>query len=209
MKIKIFGALLLLLLSMAIYAQESVKPTSDKLTAKDYDEMLVKLKGGNTAIDFRKMRLAYTETKDFAPYGGSESRKKMNEALDKGEYRQALQVVEDRLKTNYVDIDAHFTTYIANRELGKTKEAEFHRLVAVGLLNSILDNADGLTAKTAYFVISIREEYFIMTFKGYRVSSQALRREDGHTFDVLSGTNPETKESVSLYFNIDKVFGKF
>jgi Domain of unknown function (DUF4919) len=185
------------------------KPTEAKLTAKDYEDLLDKLKKGDTSIDFKKFRLAFTETKEFAPYGGSDVRQKMNAALNKDDYKEALKLAEERLKTYYVDIDAHFTAFIANRELGKTKEAEFHRAVGIGLLDSILDGADGKTAKTAYFVISIREEYLVMASKGLRVNMQSLKMEDGHTFDVLSGTNADTKETGSFYFNIDKVFGRF
>ena len=188
---------------------EEAKPTGAKLTAKDYEDLLDKLKKGDTNIDYKTFRLAFTETKAFSPYGGSEVRKQMNEALNKDDYKEALKIAEERLKTYYVDIDAHFVAHIAHKELGNTEKAEFHRDVARGLLESILNGADGKTAKTAYFVISIREEYIVMAYKDLRVSMQSLKMEDGHTFDVLSGTNPETKETGSFYFNIDKVFGRF
>ena len=188
---------------------EQTKSTEQKLNAKDYEDLLAMLKKGDTKIDFRKLRLAFTETKAFAPYGGTEIRKKMNEAYIKKDYNEALKVAQERLNNYYVDIDAHFVALLAYTALGKDKEAEFHRDVVKGLLESILNGADGKTAQTAYFVISIREEYFIMNYNGFSVSGQALKNQDGHTFDVLTGTNPETKETASVYFNIDKVFGRF
>ena len=221
MKIKLITLFLCFLaLTFAANAQDkpSVKPTPKPLPvksaestrlAKEYEELVAKLKQGDTSIDFKKLRLAFTETKEFSPYGGSESRELMNDALAKKDFKEALKLANERLKNYYVDIDAHFTAMIANLELKREKEAGFHRNVVRGLLDSILDGADGKTAKTAYFVISIREEYFVMSYNGYRVAGQALKMLDGHTYDVLSGTNPDTKETAEVYFNIDKVFGRF
>ncbi len=158
MKLNIIIFIVIILpLNLAVQAQnepktDKPKEIQQKLTAKDYENLVTKLKGGDTNIDFRKIRLAYAETKDFSGYGGSESRKAMNVALDKKDYKAALKVIEERLKINYVDIDAHFTAFQAYKELDKKKEADFHRTIARGLIDSILENADGKTAKTAFFV---------------------------------------------------------
>ncbi len=180
-----------------------------KYTATDYEDLLAKLKSGDAKIDYLALRLAFTETKQFAPYDGTEIRKEMNDALDKKDYKSALEAAEKRLLTNYTDVDAHFTAFVANRELDKSNDADFHRKITLGLVDSITAGADGKSAKTAFFVISIREEYFMIAYKGFQKKSQELLRENGHIYDILTCTDPKTDTTVNFYFNIDKVFGRF
>jgi hypothetical protein len=182
--------------------------SEQKLTAKDYEELVKKLKDGDTSIDFVKLRLAYTETKDYAPYGGSTERGEMLEALNEEKFEDALKTAEDFLKTNYVDLHSHFVAAVANRMLKKEKQAQFHMDVLKGLMDAILEN-DGLTAKTAMISIGISEQYFVMSYLGFQRQSKALLREDGSIFDVHTAENGETGETRKFYFNIDKVFGRF
>jgi hypothetical protein len=188
--------------------QEIKTITEEKLTAKDYEDMLAKLKKGDTNIDFVKFRLAYTETKDYSPYGGSDLRGKMMKGLGDKNYKDALKAAEEMLKTNYCDLHAHFTAAVSNAELEKEKEAEFHKTVFKGLMDAILVN-DGLTAKTGMISIGISEQYFVMSYLGFKQQMKALTREEGSIFDVHTSYNEETKETRKFYFNIDKVFGRF
>lgn len=207
---------LLLSLTLATFAanaqikppNEAVKTTAEKLTVKDYENLLEKLKGGDTTIDFAKLRLAYTETKDYAPYGGGEQRGAMGEAVKSKDYAKALQLAEEMMKTNYIDLTTQFIAIVANTELGKTKEAEFHKKVFQGLMNAILMN-DGKTVKTAIISVGISEQYFIMSYVKFRYASKTLENHNGSMFDVHHGENIETKEAGKFYFNIDKVFGRF
>ncbi len=186
--------------------QTDVK-NAQKLTAKDYEDLLAKLKRGDTSIDFAKLRFAYTETKEYSAYGiDAAERKAMFDALNAKKYEDALKKAEDVLKTNFVEMNAHFVAFVSNEELGKTEKAEFHKKVFSGLINSILDGADGKTAKTAYKVICVPEEYVVINFLGFRRTSQALVNEDGSKFDILTVVNSETNETAKLYFNIDTVW---
>lgn len=187
---------------------EQTRRVTEKLNAGDYKDLLDKLKKGDTTIDFVKLRLSYTETKDYSPYGGSEERNAMYQALGKKDFKNALKLAEEMLKTNYVDLTGQFTAFRANTELGNTKEAEFHKKVFLGLMDAITVN-DGKTAKTAMISIGISEQYFIMSYFGFPRGNKSLVRENGSIFDVHNVTNPETKENRYFYFNIDKVFGRF
>lgn len=154
------------------------------------------------------MRLAYTETKDYKPYGGSDLRSAMMKALSEKKYKDAIKSAEKMMETNFVDIYAHFTAIVAHSELSNQKVADFHKAVFKGLMEAILQN-DGLTAKTGIISIGISEQYFIMNYLGFKPQSKALIRENNSTFDVHTAYNEETKETRKFYFNIDKVFGRF
>lgn len=198
------------LIAQTVNSENTDKKTdSKKLTEKDYDEMVAKVNKGDMTVDFHQMRLAYTETKQYSPYGGNSERAAITEALQAKNYEKALNLAEERLKKHFVDLNTIYYAAIASKELNKTEESDFYVKVLRKMIDDILKNGDGLTAKTAIFAIGISEQYFIMSILGFQRASKALTRENGSTFDVHTSTNPETKETRKFYFNIDKVFGRF
>jgi hypothetical protein len=213
MKLKILLTIIFVfLLNFAGHAQDTPKPdqskpTQTKLTAKDYEDLVAKLKGGDTTIDFKNLRMAFTETKDYS-YGGPEKkeREKFFGPYNEKNYKEALKQAEKYLEKNYVDANAHYVAYNAAKELKDDKKAEFYKAVLLGLLNSIKGENDGLSEKTPFYVITIDEEYTLMKFLGYKFGSQSLQTLDGHKFDVFTATNTKTNENVKIFFNIDVVW---
>lgn len=178
-----------------------------KVTKADYEDLLAKLKKGDTSINFAKLRLAYTETKDYAPYGGSAERGEMYQAYRDGDSKKALSAASKMLDTNYVEVAAHFIAWKSNEELNDKTAAEKHQKIYDALMSAILQN-DGLSEKTAIISIGIAEQYFVMGQMGYDRQSKALTQKDGSMFDVHTSIN-SAKETRKFYFNIDKVFGRF
>lgn len=212
----IFTLLFIITLSVSAYSQEPKKPegqtkpdakTVKKYSAKDYDDLLVKLKSGDTNIDYTALRMAFTETKDYSYHGPEKTeREKFFQPFNDKKYKDALKQAEKFLEKNYLDANAHFVAYNSAKELKDEKKAEFHKAVLLGLSNSIKNGNDGLSAKAPFSVITIDEEYTLMRFLGYKLSSQSLQNSDGHTFDVMTATDPKTNAQVKLYFNIDVVW---
>lgn len=192
------------------------KEIQQKLTVNDHESLVVKLKGGDTNVDFMALRMAFTETKEYSYHGPEKmEREKFFKPFNDKNYKESLKQAEKYLEKNYVDANAHYVAFNSAKELKDVKKAEFHKAVMLGLLNSIKNGNDGLSAKTSFLVITIDEEYTMMSFLGYKYSSQSLQHSDGHTFDVFAATNIKTNEAVKLYFNIDlvwaaetKLFGK-
>lgn len=213
MKLKIIVTIVfVLLLNFAGQAQDNPKPeqpkqTEAKLTAKDYEELAAKLKGGDTKIDFKSLRMAFTETKEYSYSGPDKAeREKFFKPFNDKNYKEALKQAEKYLEKNYLDANAHYVAYNVAKELKDDKKAEFYKAILLGLLNSIKNGNDGLSEKTPFYVITIDEEYTLMKFIGYQFNSQSLQTLDGHKFDVFTATNTKTGESVKLFFNIDVVW---
>ncbi|MEO8071817.1 MAG: DUF4919 domain-containing protein [Acidobacteriota bacterium] len=211
----------ILLMNFVIQAQDESKTdkpkeTQQKLTAKDYENLVAKLKSGDTSSDYTALRMAFTETKNYSFQGPKKTeRENFFKSFNEKNYKESLKQAEKFLEKNYVDANAHYVAYNSAKELKDNKKADFHKAVLFGLLNSIKNGNDGLSAKTPFSVITIDEEYTMMNFLGYKHSSQSLQHADGHTFDVFTATNTKTNEAVKLYFNIDvvwaaetKIFGK-
>lgn len=188
------------------------KNTSDKVTiktkftAKDYEDMLKQLKDGDMNINFAALRMAYTETKDYSPYGGSSARNEISKLYGEGKYKEAIKAAENLLKTNYVDLLAQFVAWRANASLGNEEKAVHHGKVFNGLIDAIFEN-DGLSEETAILSIGISEQYFIMNYEGYQQQMKSLVRSEESIFDVHNAINKEEK-TRKFYFNIDKVFGR-
>ena len=191
--------LLLVSASWAVAQEPATKPT--------YEALLERVKKNDQSVDFKELRLAYTDTPDYSPYGGdAAARKNMFEALKAKEYDKSLANATAILKSNYLDIMGHFGSFVAQRELGHADLAAYHKSVFEGLLNSIRNSGDGKTLETAFIVISTDEEYALFNYLGLRPQGQALINEKDHSYDRMTALDPKTNQSVVYFFNIDKPF---
>jgi hypothetical protein len=188
----------LLVLQVFVTAQQPAKKES-------YETLLERVKKQDASVNFTDLRLAYTETKEYDPYGGDkEARKAMFAALTAKDYAAALAASEKMLAANYIDMNAHFGAFVSHRELGHTEKSDFHKYVFQNLIKSVSDSGDGKTMETAFVVISVDEEYVWLNFNGLRMTNQSLVDDKGHRYDKMTTTDPKTNQAVSYYFNIDK-----
>lgn len=171
-----------------------------------YADLLAKLKAGDTTIDYMVLRYAYAETDDYDGYGGApnDSRRSMIDAFNARDCVAALKHANAILDVFYLDIDTH---YVAGRCYGETLDiakSGFHRAVANGLEQSILASGDGKTPETAFVVVLIDEEYYILRSKNLKMGGQSLVTSGGHAYDLMTATD-EKGNKVSLYFQIDRI----
>lgn len=172
-----------------------------------YESLLARLKGGDRTVDFKALRMAYAESKGYNPYGGaSEARRAMFAALNAKKFEEALKQADKALERNYLDIMGHVVAQAAQRELGHADKADFHRFVAIGLVNSILASGDGKKEETAYVVISTDEEYALFQVLGLHPMGQSLAHKDGHSYDVMEAFDQKANRTITYYFNIDRPF---
>jgi hypothetical protein len=87
--------------------------------------------------------------------------------------------------------------------LGAPDQAEFHKTVFRGLVNSIVNSGDGKSTDKAWVVINTHEEYVVLRVLGYKPGGQSLVRKDGHAYDVMKVKNVEDETDATFYFNVD------
>jgi hypothetical protein len=173
----------------------------------EYATLLAALKAGNTNIDYTRLRLSYMDSPEYKQSKDvSSAEKSMMEELNKKDYSAALKDAEKVLDSEYVNIDAHYVALVANREMGATEKAEFHRTVFRGLIDSIRNSGDGKSADKAWVVISVHEEYVMLRVLGFKPSEQSLLQKDGHSFDVMKVKNVDDGTDQTFYFNVDIPF---
>ncbi len=176
-------------------------------TQPEYASLLARVKTGDLTVDFKRLRFSYMESPERRKAKDtSEEKKDMFGALDSKDYKKAIEKAEVVLASEFVDMEGHFVEYIAYRELQEPSKSVFHKAIYSGLLKSITDSRDGKSKETAYVVISTNEEYVLLNVLGLRPWKQSVIHDGGHSYDLLEVRNPNTNQTVKLYFNIDIPF---
>lgn len=192
----------LIYLLVAIFASQTLVVAQDHLS--EYATLLASLKAGNTRIDYTRLRLSFVDSPEQKhAKDPSDAEKAMFAALNAKDFNKALQQAEIVLDGEYVNIDAHFVAFAANREAGASDKAAFHKAIFVGLVNSIRESGDGKSPETAWVIISVNEEYVLLRALGFKPSGQSLMMKNGHAYDVMKVNDVKDGSEETLYFNTD------
>ena len=170
-----------------------------------YTALLSRLKGGDISIDFREFRLSAalsvargSARQEFAT--DSTARK----LLAEGHFQAALDVADEMLKNNYASLFGHLNAMLASQKLNKTEEAAYHEKLLKALADSISASGDGKSLATAWFVVTVPEEHYLLReIYHIRPAKQFLIFQDGHAYDRIEAVDPQTQEAKSFWFNTD------
>lgn len=199
---RLFGVSVILLSTVsAAFTQQETKPS--------YASLLEKVKSSDPSADFTALRLAYFDSPPSDRVATDpKTSQTMQAALRDKKYDKVIESAQSILKGSYVDIDAHLALAAAYQGKKDADKEKFHGWVAEGLVKSILGSGDGKSQATAFTVIDTHEEYIILRVFGLERGTQSLQSANGHHYDKLDATDPKTKKVFTLYFNIDRPYGK-
>lgn len=148
---------------------------------------------------FTKARMDYAKLPDFNPmWKMNPLREEVIEAYKKEDFAKVFELSGAWLKQCPVDADIHFIRASAASRLGDIAATTRHMNFAYGLLASIVSSGDGKTAKTAFRVISIAEEYSLLNDFGAKLIKQSL--VEGPC-DAMECELPDGSK-VTYYFNV-------
>jgi len=172
-------------------------------SSQSYENLVGKVKGGDTSVDFKALRLAAAERTAPAPLD-PRIYPMMVKLSGEKKYKEALKAVEAVQAANFADMNSHIIASMSYAGLGDDKKAKLHEAIYVGLVNSILNNGDGNSAKTAYTVYSPVEVAVVLNALDLKRVDHAVVTEDGRKFALLTVADKATNEQSKVYFNIDK-----
>jgi hypothetical protein len=177
------------------------------LSAEDYFAVKDGIEKG-TSEDYLTLRLAYTKTKDYCPYGNDygDSLKAAKSLLNDSAFQSALKPIGYVMEHEFTNIEAHMLAAFTHHKLGDSTRSRFHAAVYRGLLESVRLCGDGGSAETSYTVISTDEEYSLVRWLGLKSNGQTLVTSEGHSYDVIATVDPESEEEGAMFFNIDLLF---
>ena len=173
-----------------------------------YSDFIKKLESGQTEINYKDFRESFIESEQFKKASESE---KIYDSLEKEiygnikskNYQEVIRMAKLMLGIDYTSMKAHKFLQQTYKILGDTINYKKYHDIEFGLLNSIIKKGDGRTCATAWPVIQIREEYFILEMIGAVLLKQNTDNTGGFCdkMDVQVESGKKT-----YYFEITKVF---
>jgi hypothetical protein len=154
-------------------------------------------------VRFRRGRLYAGESAAAEAFG-----MQLSAAFNREDSAAVLDLTAKILADDQTDTRAHMLRAISLRTLGRTKEADFHRQVAMALIKSIFGSGDGRSAGTAWKVFQVKEEYEAVKVLGGTVTQQSLHTANGQSVDILDIKLVKTGESKSVFFEITELFAE-
>ena len=172
-----------------------------------YSKLVRRLEAGETNINYREFRDSFIESEQFKIAANQKPdldtlRKTMHELMKKSKYAEIVEIAKKMLSIDYTDIEAHKILQQTYKILGDAPNQKKYHDIEFGLLNSIVKNGDGKTCQTAWPVIQVTEEYFILDMLGAKILKQSI--DDGGPCDRMEVQTDEGKKVY--YFEISKVF---
>ncbi|UOQ64653.1 DUF4919 domain-containing protein [Hymenobacter volaticus] len=204
-------ALLLIMLIARIFpllGQSMDKISIPKFNDK-YSSYVKQLEAGQTSIDYLDFRYSFIESEQFilASKKFKDHNKLRNQIISEmtnKEYNNVIRTAKAMLTINYTNIFAHKVLRQTYKIIGDSVNASKYYKIHFGLLNSIIKNDDGKTCSTAWPVIQLDEEYFILQMIGAKLLQQSTDTTDGlcDKMDV----DTEDGEKRTYFFETSKIF---
>lgn len=170
------------------------------------DQVLAHLRSGTIDFDMVAARDDYSAPKNYRAYGWGDL-DKAEAALEKHRADEALKLANRGVADSPLDSDVWAVKAEAEKMEGDSAASERDLRIAVQILRAIESTGDGKSAASAWRVITVREEYALLSVKGLKVDRQSLVDQGGHVFDEMDVTDTSTGEKSTRWFNIDRVFG--
>jgi hypothetical protein len=197
--------ILLLIFSMVfvglpVHAQAQLD--DPKVAHAKYDELAAKVNSGDLKVDWRALRLAARVGEVAGDYDLMDAAKRGNASFDTGDYERALKIAREAEQHSVADGDAHLLAMHSLIALGRQPESDKELRILQALLESITKSGNGKSPKTAWFAVSIREEYVYMFALQMQFKEQHSLKQDGHWYDAVAVTDKSGKDAV-LWFITD------
>jgi hypothetical protein len=193
--------------SMSLFGQSNseivVPPFQD--TFSDY---IKKLEAGETNIDYQDFRFSFLKSEQFTIAQSKlkefdSLKRQMYVQMNAANHQEVIQITKKLLSIDYTDMKAHKILRQTYKIIGDTVNAAKYKTIQFGLMNSILQKGDGRSCETAWPVIQVEEEYFILEMVGAKLNGQTLV-EDGGICDKME-FKAEGKNKT-YFFEVSKVF---
>ncbi|MBI3677752.1 MAG: DUF4919 domain-containing protein [Proteobacteria bacterium] len=179
----------------------------DTASSSRYDDLVARAQQGDSDVDYTELRLAYAQTKQYDPYSANNEAlfKQSWDALQAKDCATVLAKSAELLKLDYTRIPIHVMRESCLKQQGDEAEAERELGVAKGLALSLLASGDGKSTATAFKVVTLNEESFVLVHYGLSKERQALVNENGKQFDLIEGTD-KTGVKIGVYFDVSLLF---
>jgi Domain of unknown function (DUF4919) len=201
----IFATSIYILASFVCTGQTTIKipEFNDK-----YSNYVKSLESGQVDIDYQDFRFSLIESDQFIMLSKQSSelsklKEQMYKQMNKSNYEKVIDRAKEILSIDYTNMRAHKALRQTYKIIGDTLNENKYQAIQFGLLNSIVKKGDGKSCATAWPVIQIEEEYFILQMIEAKLIQQSIDNNGG----VCDRMKVEVDGSERVYFfETSKVF---
>lgn len=173
-----------------------------------YSKSVKQLEAGNTDIDYTAFRDSFIESEQFKVANKQRNsfdslRKQMYVFMNNKDSKSIAKVTKAMLSIDYTSMIAHKILSQTYKAMGDTANWKKYHDIEFGLLKSIVTKGDGRSCATAWPVIQVDEEYFILDMLGDSLLKQTLDNSGG-ICDKMMVKGEDGKKTY--YFEVSKVF---
>ena len=130
-------------------------------------------------------------------------KKEMYKQMNNHHYQEIIATTKRILSIDYTSMIAHKILRQTYKIVGDTTNASKYKTIQFGLLNSIVRKGNGKTCETAWPVIQLSEEYFILEMIGAKLKKQSVDNVGG-ICDKMEVKVDGKK--MTYYFETSKIF---
>jgi hypothetical protein len=170
--------------------------------------LVAQAESGDPATDYAALRNAYAVSDGYDGYSLAihEMYNVLWPAFQAKDCAKVIATSDQILKIDYTPVAVHFIRSDCFKQMGDQARADHEEAIGRGLARSLLGSGDGKSAATAYVVVTMAEERFVLSFLELNEERQSLVTGGGHNYDLIEGKNQKTGEKASAYFNVDALF---
>ena len=172
-----------------------------------YLDYIRQIESGYMNIDFQKFRESFIDSPKFLIAFRRQNEidslaNKMFYYASNSNFQQTIKSANQILEIDYTNMMAHKILGQAYEALGKVSDAEVQRTILSGLLNSIIKNGNGRACETAWPVIQVTEEGFIMQMLGAKIKNIEVGNKEGKCDKFEAEVD---KDSSMYYFETSNI----
>ena len=162
---------------------------------------------GDPSVDFSALRAAYPYTDQWDPFG-NKTAALMDQAAaaSKGkDCATALGKLDEVLKLDFTIDAAHALRSDCLAETGNAPASKIESGIANGLIYSLMNSGDGNAERTAYVVMTEREEMDVLANRHLvlKIRQTQVRGSDGRFYDEVQGTSASNGAAIkTVYFDV-------
>ncbi|HEY4222107.1 MAG TPA: DUF4919 domain-containing protein [Myxococcota bacterium] len=198
------------MLTLAIAITIAITGASAAPDAGSFAALLHKAEAG-ADVDFVALRQAYL--KSDGPKRALEvrpdirqQRKKLWAAMQAHDDQGVLDAANNIILLSPIDLEARRARWQACKALKQDDCAKTGQAFELKMLQAITDHGDGKSCGTAFVVVSVDEERFLLRTAGQAQTAQALTKIDGHACDKIDTRGKGGSVGVT-WFRVDDVLG--
>lgn len=172
-----------------------------------YGDLTKRAVEGDPSVDFTTLRVAYPYTDQWDPFG-NQTAALLDQAAAASRGRDcttALAKLDEILKLDFTIDAAHALRSDCLAETGNAPAAKIESAIADGLIHSLMNSGDGNAERTAYVIVTEREEMDVLANRHLvlKIRQTEVRGSDGHFYDEVQGTSPGDGAAVEIiYFDV-------